>query len=252
MYFLATLLTLKAIETDQFPSFLAEKDGDIPSRQTLRSQAAFQGVSLMTAALLSSDARRTLMRLTCCSQARDAPGMVLEALTSRPTLEFGQRCYEVESVDSIDPVWTGTSTWLDLLNEQYRMRMRFTFATPLVTINQECASNNNALPFPDPQTLFLSLLLHWRALGGPPLPYREEQMVQAARCVVTEYNLETAERTLEEHSHLGYLGWIEYTCRTREMTAVTSLNALARLAFFTGSGYLNEQGMGATAVTVAN
>ncbi len=64
MYFLATLLTLKAIEPDQFPSFLAEKDGDIPSRQTLRSQAAFQGVSLMTAALLSSDARRTLIRLT--------------------------------------------------------------------------------------------------------------------------------------------------------------------------------------------
>ncbi len=77
-------------------------------------------------------------------------------------------------------------------------------------------------------------------------------MVQAARCVVTEYCLETAESTLEEHSHPGYLGWIEYTCRTQEMTTVASLNALARLAFFTGSGYLTERGMGATAVTVAN
>lgn len=252
MYFLATLLTLKAIEPDQAPLFLAEKDVVIPSRQKLRFKAAFQSVSQMTAALLSSDAQRTLMRLTCCCQARDAPGIVLQELTSRPTLEFGQRCYEVESVDCIDPVWTGISTWPDLLNEQYRVRMRFTFATPLVTVNQECASNNSALPFPVPQTLFSCLLRHWRALDGPPLPFSGEQMVQAARCVVTEYNLETTVRILEEHSHLGYLGWIEYTCRTQEITAVASLNALARLAFFTGSGYLTEQGMGATTVIVAN
>ena len=33
---------------------------------------------------------------------------------------------------------------------------------------------------------------------------------------------------------------------------VASLNALARLAFFTGSGYLTERGMGATAVSITN
>lgn len=252
MYFLATLLTLKALETNRFPLPPAEKDVVIPFRQTLRSQAAFHGVSQMTVALLSGDVRYPRMRLTCCCQARDAPGMVLQALTSRPTLEFGQQCFEVESVDCIDPIWTGISTWPDLLNEQYKMRMRFTFATPLVTVNQQCTSNNSALPFPHPLTLFSSLLCHWQSMGGPPLPYNGEQMVQAARCVVTEYRLQTAERILDDHSHLGYLGWIEYTCRVRERAAIASLNALARLAFFTGSGYLTEHGMGATAVVVAN
>lgn len=34
--------------------------------------------------------------------------------------------------------------------------------------------------------------------------------------------------------------------------AVASLNALARLAFFTGSGYLTERGIGVTAIAITN
>jgi len=108
------------------------------------------------------------------------------------------------------------------------------------------------LPFPDPQTLFSSVLRHWRTLDGPFLPHSGEQITQIARCVVSEYRLETACCVLAGRPHLGFLGWIEYTCRASGARAVTSLNALARLAFFTGSGYLTEHGMGVTTVTIAN
>jgi CRISPR-associated endoribonuclease Cas6 len=252
MYFLAALLTLKAMEPDRSPLHLADHDESVPSRQELRFKDALLGEGKMTAALLFSAAGHTRIRLTCWSKARDTPGTVLQALTSRPRIEFAQQCYAVESVDLVDPLWTGISTWTDLLNARHGVRMRFTFATPLVTANRERGTDSNVLPFPDPQALFSRLLRHWRGLGGPPLPYAGEQMVQAAGCILSEYRLETVESSFEEQAHPGFLGWVEYTCRAREITAIASLNALARLAFFTGSGYLTELGMGTTAVTIAN
>jgi hypothetical protein len=72
------------------------------------------------------------------------------------------------------------------------------------------------------------------------------------KCVVSEYRLETADYILAGQAHPGFLGWIEYVCRTRESSVIVSLNALARLAFFSGSGYLTERGMGVTAVMITN
>ena len=250
MYFLAALLTLKAMESDRSPLQLADNDESIPSRQELRFKDVLLGEGQMTAAVLFSAARHARIRLTCWSKARDTSASVLQALTSRSRIEFARQCYAVESVDLTDPLWTGISTWTDLLNARHGVRMRFTFATPLVTADRERGTDSNVLPFPDPQALFSSVLRHWRGLDGPPLPYAGEQMVQAAGCILSEYRLETAESTTQAHP--GFLGWVEYTCRAREIAAIASLNALARLAFFTGSGYLTGLGMGTTAVTIAN
>ncbi len=253
MYFLAALLTLKAVEEpDRFPLHLADHDESLLSRQELRFKDVFLGEDQMTVALLSSAARHTRIRLTCWSKAKDTPTSLLQALTSRPRIEFAQQCYAVESVDLVDPLWTGISTWTDLQNARHGVRMRFTFATPLVTAQREQGTESDILPFPGPQTLFSRLLHHWRELDGPPLPYAGEQMVQAAGCILSEYRLETSESTVETQAHPGFLGWVEYMCRDGEITAIASLNALARLAFFTGSGYLTTLGMGTTAVTIAN
>jgi CRISPR/Cas system endoribonuclease Cas6 (RAMP superfamily) len=46
----------------------------------------------------------------------------------------------------------------------------------------------------------------------------------------------------------GYMGWVEFECRTRQVEAMTALNGLARLAFYTGLGYYTERGMGATSM----
>jgi CRISPR-associated endoribonuclease Cas6 len=209
MYFLAALLTLKAMEPDRSPSHLADYDASLPSRQELRFKDAQLREDQMTAALLSSAAGQTLIRLTCWSKARDTPASVLQALTSRPRIEFAQQLYAVESVDLVDPLWA------DLQKAWQGVRMRFTFATPLVTA-------------------------------------RREQGTESKWCMLSEYRLETAENTAQTQAHPGFLGWVEYACRAGEITAIASLNALARLAFFTGSGYLTALGMGTSAVTIAN
>jgi hypothetical protein len=252
MYFLALLLTLRAKESCQFPLLKEDPGASVPLLQALLDKVAPLCEGQITAALLQGNQRHILMRLACFSKAGDPlVAMLLHALATGSVFTFSQRGYEVKSVDLTDPLWTGVSTWPDMLSEQYGGRMRLTFATPLVTANQEQGQVGNALPFPDPQTLFSRVFRRWQECDGPPLPYPGEQAVQAARCVVTEYRMWTVERTVAGSSRLGYLGWIEYTCRTREPAPVVSLNALARLAFFTGSGDLTEHGLGVTRITIA-
>jgi hypothetical protein len=252
MYFLALLLTLRAKGSGQFPLLKGGLDAFVPLLQALQDKDAPPCAESITAALLQSNQRHALVRLTCFGKTGDPPGATpLHVLAAGSVFTFSQWGYEVESVDLTDPLWTGVSAWPDILSAQHGGRMRFTFATPLVTAHQEHGQVGTALPFPDPQTLFSRTFRRWQECDGPPLPYPGEQAVQAARCVVTRYRLWTVERTLAGSSHLGYLGWIEYTCRTRELAPVVSLNALARLAFFTGSGYLTEHGMGITRIAIA-
>jgi hypothetical protein len=252
MYFLALLLTLRAKESGQFPLLKGGLDAFAPLLQALQDTDTLPWKERMTAALLQSNRRHALVRLTCFGKTGDPLAATpLQALAAGSVFTFSQRRYEVESVDLTDPVWTGVSAWPDLLSAHHGGRMRFTFATPLVTADQEQGQVGTALPFPDPQTFFSRVFRRWQQYDGPPLPYPGEQAVQAARCVVTRYRLWTVERTLAGSSRLGYLGWIEYTCRTRELAPVISLNALARLAFFTGSGYLTEHGLGVTRIAIA-
>jgi CRISPR/Cas system endoribonuclease Cas6 (RAMP superfamily) len=90
----------------------------------------------------------------------------------------------------------------------------------------------------------------WQSLNGPALPSTGEQAVDLAKCMVAEYHLETVKRVFHDGCSTGYLGWIEYTCLQRDEAAIASLNALARLTFFAGLGYLTERGMGVTTVSI--
>jgi hypothetical protein len=253
MYFLAFLLTLRARQPQRFHLSLEGADASLSLLQAIRDKDACLREAYLRAALLWSRREHACMRLTCFGKPGGPLGStVLQALVPGSLLQCPGHEYEVESVDMTDTAWTGVSTWSDMLGKPPGARMRFTFATPLITSNPRHGQTGNALPFPDPQTLFASVLRHWRTLDGPFLPHSGEQITQIARCVVSEYRLETACCVLAGRLHLGFLGWIEYTCRASGASAVTSLNALARLAFFTGSGYLTEHGMGVTTVTIAN
>ena len=251
MYFLALLFTLRALETTRNGILLEDADTSSALLQAIHDKVALHEEYLRVA-LLGNDQERVHVRLTCNSkEGGSLSSRVLQALAPGCVLDCSRQWYEVESVDLTDPMWTGVSTWPDMLSQPVGARLRFAFATPLRTSNSEDGQFGNALPFPDPQVLFASVLRHWRMLDGPLLPFVGEQVAQAARCLVSEYRLETAERVLAGRSHLGFLGWIEYTCRASEAAAVASLNALARLAFFTGCGYLTEWGMGVATITLA-
>ncbi len=253
MYFLAFLLTLQARQPGRFHLSLEDADTSFSLLQAIRDKDASLREAHLRAALLWSRREHAYMRLTCFGKPGGPPGgAVLQALAPGSLLQCPGHEYEVESIDMTDTAWTGVGTWSDMLGEPAGSRMRFTFATPLITSNPRRGQTGNALPFPEPQTFFASVLRHWRMLDGPFLPYSGEQITQIASCVVSEYRLETARCVLAGRPLLGFLGWIEYTCRARGTRAVASLNALSRLAFFTGSGYLTECGMGVTAVTIAN
>lgn len=252
MYFLALLLTLRALEATRNGILPEDADASSALFHAIRNKVSCPREGYLRGALLGNDQERVHVRLTCISKGGGSLGSgALQALAPRVVLQCAGQRYEVESADLTDPIWTGVSTWPDMLSQPVGARMRFAFATPLVTSNPAHRQSGDALPFPGPQVFFASALRHWRMLDGPLLPLVGEEMAQAAGCVVSEYRLETAARVLAGRSHLGFLGWIEYTCRAPETTAVASLNALARLAFFTGCGYLTERGMGVATVTIA-
>lgn len=253
MYFLAILLTLRILEPGHPHLSVEDTHEFLRLPQVPPGTDAHLGERRVRVALLRRVQEFVHVRLTCFSRGERSPGDgVVQALTPGSELRYaGQMCV-VESVDFTDPIWTGVGTWTDMLSRHPGVRMRFTFATPLVTSDPVNRQVSNALPFPDPQTLFTSALRHWRLLDGPLLPYTGTRMAQIAKCVVSEYRLETADYILAGHAHPGFLGWIEYVCRTRESSVIVSLNALARLAFFSGSGYLTERGLGVTAVMITN
>ena len=252
MYFLALLLTLRVAEATRNGMLLEDADASSALLQAIHDKVTCVREDYLRVALLGNHQEHVIARLTCISGGGGSLGAgVLQALAPGCVLQCAEYRYEVESVDLTDPMWTGISAWPDMLSQPGGTRLRFAFATPLVTSNPAREQFGNALPFPDPQVLFASALRHWRMLDGPPLPFVGEQVAQAARCLVSEYHLETDERVLAGRSYLGFLGWIEYTCRASEVDAVASLNALARLAFFTGCGYLTEYGMGTTTVRIA-
>lgn len=253
MHFLALLLTLHTRQPGPFHLPFADGGLAFALLQAIRDKDARLREQRLKAALFQGDQEHITLRITCCDKPGDTVGnIVLQALAPGSMLQLPGQEYQVDSLDLVDSRWTGIATWADILSNPPGTRMHFTFATPLVTSHPAGAQSSNALPFPHPEMLFASMLYHWRTLDGPYLPYSGEQITQMARCLVSEYSLETARSILGDHSMPGFLGWIEYTCLGQETTAIASLNALARLAFFTGSGYLTEQGMGATAVRITN
>lgn len=248
MYFLALLLTLRTRESGSFSCTL--EDAEVPASlfPTVDQTNALQRGRDTRVALIWHDYSHAHLRLACLNMARGAlEKVVQQAVAPVSVFQYaGQNC-EVESVDLSNPKWAGTASWTDMIGGRSGPRMKFTFTTPLFT-----GHGDTALPFPDPLTLFMTAQQQWQSLNGPVLPYTGEQAVDLAKCMVAAYHLETVRRVFSNGPSIGYLGWIEYTCLRRDEAALASLNALARLTFFTGNGYLTEQGMGVTTVSITN
>jgi CRISPR/Cas system endoribonuclease Cas6 (RAMP superfamily) len=200
--------------------------------------------------LLRCEPRHALLRLTICSCEETPVSAILE--TALPSLFYhGHGRYEVQAIDLTNPRWAGISTWADLLPRQTERFMHFSFATPLITAEPGRYQTRNVLPFPEPLPLFSSLAQRWQTLGGPTLAGSADQLIRASTCVVSKYRLRSLTREGSLPTPVGYLGWIEYEC-LRYHPAIASLNALARLAFFTGTGYLTAYGMGSTTTRLSS
>lgn len=206
----------------------------------------------MRVALLAQDHSHAFLRFSYLNMASDQlRKAVRHAVAPQSVFRYaGQDC-DIESVDVSNDKWAGTASWTDMLHGRLGRRIKFTFKTPLFT-SPISGQAGNALPFPDSLPLFIAVHQQWQNLRGPTLPHTGEQAVDLAKCMVAEYHVETVKHTFQDGCFTGYLGWIEYLCLRQDEAAITSLNALARLAFFTGAGYLVERGMGVATVSVTN
>jgi CRISPR/Cas system endoribonuclease Cas6 (RAMP superfamily) len=251
MYFVALLLTVRRIEEARPPESRETRDIHHVLTDYHRSLAAsHQQQYGITVSLLRCETQYALLRLTICSREKTPVSAILETVLSS-LFGYGRGLYEVQAIDLTNPRWAGISTWADLLAQQTERFMHFSFATPLITAEPDRQQNRNVLPFPEPLPLFSSLAQRWQTLGGPTLAGSADQLIRASACVVSKYRLCSLTREGSVPAPVGYLGWIEYEC-LRYNQAIVSLNALARLAFFTGTGYLTAYGMGSTTTRLSS
>jgi hypothetical protein len=251
MYFVALLLRVRKVEETKTMEYAVSHDIQHVLADYHRSHAAsHQQQYGITVSLLRCESRNALLRLTICSRERMPVSAILES-TIHSLFQLGHVRYEVQAIDLTNPRWAGISTWADLHRQKTQRCMHFSFATPLITTEPDQPQNRYLLPFPEPLLLFSSLAQQWQALGGPTLEGSADQLIRTSDCVVSKYHLRSLGREDSLPVPVGYIGWIEYEC-LRYHKAISSLNALARLAFFTGTGYLTAYGMGSTTTRLSS
>ncbi|SRR6266566_1390592 len=252
MYFVALLLTVRSVEEARATECTVSRDiHHVLADYYCSLAASHQQQYDITVSLLRCEPRHALLRLTICSREETPVSAILE--TALPSLfQHGHGRYEVQAIDLTNPRWAGISTWADLLSQHTERFMHFSFATSLITAEPGQQQNRNVPPFPEPLPLFSSLAQRWLTLGGPTLAGSADQLIRASACVVSKYRLRSLMREGSRPSPVGYLGWIEYECLRYNQEVIASLNALARLAFFTGTGYLTAYGMGSTTTRLSS
>lgn len=174
--------------------------------------------------------------------------MLVNRLAAYPTLRLGSVIGEVDTVNLADPDWAGISTWADFV-DNYENSLQFRFITPTAITKRGQGNTRYMSLYPDPLSIFSSLARRWQALNGPKLPHNLAEFIESGGCVVSRHNLHTIEFSMEGHTQIGFVGRAVYKCRTTDQVEyIAALNALARLAPFTGVGYQTARGMGAVQV----
>jgi CRISPR-associated endoribonuclease Cas6 len=180
----------------------------------------------------------------------DYASILVEALMQQHTLQLGRAAVTVRNVAISGTPWSGVASWADLLQEPPQSAMRFEFVTSTAIMKQDDQGRRFSALLPDPQDIFRGLACRWRRLGGPPLPDNLDDFLQTGGCVIAFHRLHTVEFQTSERTQIGFVGTVSYQCRKPDPVYVTTLNALARLAFFTGVGYQTARGMGLTRTTL--
>jgi CRISPR-associated endoribonuclease Cas6 len=259
MYFVAATLELRP----RGPQVLTVADagyGHAAILHTLSAADATAGRTLhdmgrnkpMTFAFVQSQPQKTMLRLTFMDkEGLDYANIIISALSRQPTLRLGPIVCDVGTVDVNKTTWSGVSTWADLRSPTAARSMCFRFVTPTaITKRDDCGGRFTAV-YPEPLDVFSGLARRWRALEGPALPDDLDHFLRTGGCVAANYRLETVEYRTSERIQIGFVGYMVYACRKHNPACITALNALARLAFFTGVGYQTARGMGATRTTLA-
>jgi len=198
-----------------------------------------------TVSLVDDRHRDPILRVSILADDdHDYASILLAAFASQHKLQLGRATVEVRNVAISGTPWSGVASWADLLQEPPQSAMRFEFVTSTAIMKQDAQGRRFTSPLPVPQDIFRSLARRWKGLGGPPLPYNLESVLETGGCVVSSLQGGTIMFRTQERTQIGFVGAVKYWCRTPDVACVTALNALARLAFYTGVGYQTARGMG--------
>lgn len=205
----------------------------------------------LSASLVTGTSNETLLRLSFMSSVGlQYASTLVNALSNSPQLRLGEHIVEITAIDLTDPIWSGVSTWADLTTTTAARKLRFTFVTPTAITKLDRTGQRFMALCPDPLDLFMGLTRRWQAMDGPTLPVSLKDYLREGGCVMSNYQLSTTEFHTTERTQLGFVGNVVYECRIEEAEHIAALQALTRLAFFTGAGYQTARGMGTVRTSV--
>lgn len=205
--------------------------------------------------LLKRDADFYRVRVTVSGQrAVPATHMLLSALYSRPVMCSDNQSYKVLSVDLARNPLGSVTTWADLLVPSSQLALRLRFLTPTIFKGASERLDIGEI-FPQPLFVFSGLLRRWDQLGGPALADDVSTWLQDYSCIVSDYRLRAEPIAVRTETgtiniYTGWKGCITYSSRQPQVSCMSSLRTLARMACFTGVGAFTEIGLGVTQIEV--
>ena len=102
-------------------------------------------------------------------------------------------------------------------------------------------SQGKHLLFPDPHTLFGSLLGRWNSLFNVQMTLYDEELDRVA---VNGYRLHTRTLKMERFELIGFVGYVSYVSRGLKVESRSKLGNLLLLADYLGVGYHTTMGLG--------
>ncbi len=258
MIFVALLVTLRASPAQRtssqepFSLSLLGRDLLMHVLPSYEKQEAAQETDKLreqyaVAHLKNRDAQEMLRITFWGERAADDAATLVSHCMRHPLVGMGLHRYTITSVCLAQHPEASLATWTDLMLPRTSRVLVLRFLSP-TTFQEASVTQHNGLDFPEPRVVFSQLWSRWRDLRGPPLNLLPS--LEQDGCVVADYQLRTHHQGLPSGIQRGWVGWLRYECRISHHESIAAINSLARLACFTGTGFVTEQGMGFTRFVV--
>lgn len=259
MYFVAFLLTLKLLDREALTiadstyahaailKIISEVDPAVG-----RALHDMQRHKHFALAIVESQRGIALLRISFMAQeALSYAHLAISALAKNGMLQIGRTLCMVSHITIENGPWTGVNTWADITAPSPGRRFHFRFATPTAISKRDNQNTRYFCLLPDPTDIFIGLARRWSALDGPPLPEDLPDFLRSGGCVVSNLNIQTNEFKTSERTQIGFVSSVAYMYRGLSELHLEALQALTRLAFFTGVGYQTARGMGLAQTSIA-
>jgi len=187
-----------------------------------------------------------VVRVRLTSLHPDVTALLLNGILPVLTLDgftVQGETFQIEQLIDEGTVWTGTTDYMDLLNQashqERKLKLRFVSPTSFKS------TLKHYMPLPYPDKVFQSLLMRWNAFAPVTFP-RELLSVLNELLAVMEHRVHSENVVLKgrQRQVIGFTGEVTYHILTDDETVIHYLNALADFALYSGVGVQTAVGLG--------